>query len=155
MSDEIQVRASLQIRAGQLIFQSNPTGFNADMATAVPNGPTPGSLSVPLAGINVDLSQLTTPGMCFLYNVGTGDTDTDDLGNSFVEYGMFDPTTAVHEFIPLGEILPGEGYVLRLSRFLGHEMGTTAGTGTTGQNSVLRLKAVGAVQHCQVFVFER
>lgn len=121
MANEIAVRTSLQVRKGNLTYQSQPTAFNADLTGS--KGPTPGSVTVSPAGTNIDLSQLTElGGLCRLMNL-----DADN----FVEYGVWDGA----EFYPLGELLPGETYVLRLSRNL--EFGEV---GTAMLNS-LRLRA--------------
>lgn len=153
MANEFQIRMSLQARARNLSYQSQPTSFQDDLIATNPNGPTPGTLAVPLAGANVDLSQLTTPGWCFLYNLGSGN-DASDL-TCFVLWGAFDPTVAVHEFVPVCELGVGEGCVVKLSRLLGQEFGTTPGTTPTGTNSRLRLKSVGAIQYVRVEAFER
>lgn len=153
MADEINLQVSLRLRKGTL-DASRQASYRADMV-GTNRGPSPGVLQVSLDGVNVDFSQLSQPGLCWLTNLGTGDEDVDEAENCYVEYGMFDPTTSVHEFIPLGEILPGESYALRLSRFLSQEFGTESGTGTTGQNSVLRIKAIGFSQNVVVEAWER
>lgn len=123
MSSEAQIRSSLQIRKNNLTYQSQPTAFVADVSGT--NGPTPGAFTVPVAGIAVDLSKLTTPGLCRIMNL--------DLTN-YVEYGIKDVSgVGIGLFYPLGEILPGESYVIRLSRNITEEY-TATGTGTTPKN---------------------
>lgn len=139
MANEIQVRSSLQIKNGNQFYQSQPTAFVADQGTA--GGPTPGMLLVSQLGTAVSLAQLTAlGGLCWMQNLDP---------TNYVEYGVYDPDT--NEFFPLGEILAGECYTLRLSRFLGSEFGTgTSGTATTGSGVQFMLKAVGG--DCQVIV---
>jgi len=125
MADEIRIQSTLTIEKGNLNYSSRPTLFQADVSAAAPTGPSPGSLLAATAGTDVSLTQLTTPGVCRISNL-----DTDN----FVEYGIWDSST----FHELGEILPGEFYVLRLSRNM------------TG----LRLKANTAACECLVEAFE-
>lgn len=138
MANEIRVQTSLQIRKGSQVYQSQPTSFNADMAGS--RGPTPGAILISRNGTDVDLSQLTAlGGLCRLMNL-------DDT--NWVEYGVYEPAT--FRFYPLGEILPGESYVIRLSRWLGYEVGTGVGTGSIGGSNTFRLKANAAA--CVVLV---
>lgn len=101
--------------------------FTFDVSGSV--GPTPGSFTVSTSGTDVDLSKLTTPGVARFVN--------QDPTN-YVVWGPYDPDTDV--FYPIGELLPGEGYALRLHRFFLRE---STGTGTLvgGYNSVLRFRA--------------
>ena len=129
MADEVSIRNSLQISDSPLDYRSQPTQFLGDIVAANPKGPCPGAITVAVAGTDVDFSELTTPGYCRLQNL-------DDT--NFVTYGIWDPEGGV--FYPLGEILAGETYVLRLSRDLAWEYGT--GTGTSGaETNTLRFKA--------------
>ena len=139
MADEATVRSSLQVIKGNLSYQSQPTTFQADVSGTA--GPSPGTVIVPTTGVDIYFSQLTTPGLCRLQNL--------DTGNRF-EYGIYDTSNKV--FYPLGEVLPGETYVIRLSRNLKKEF---AGSGT-GQtlDTYLRLKAYGASVTAQVEAFE-
>jgi hypothetical protein len=127
MADEASIRSSLQISKGNLEYQSKPTQFNVDVSGT--DGPTPGAVSIATAGTDIDLSELTTPGLCRLMNLDA---------TNYVEYGIWDGTT----FHELGEIGPGETYVLKLSRNIGD------GVGTDYEN--LRLKANTAA--CVVIV---
>lgn len=130
MSREAIVRSSLIIRTGNLDYRSNPTGFVADVAGI--NGPTPGAITVPVEGVDVDFSQLTAfGGLCRLANL-------DDT--NFLTWGIHDPETDL--FYPVGKVLAGETYVLRLADDLEQELGTGSGTGTAGPSTNrLRLKA--------------
>lgn len=140
MADEAQIRSSLQIDIGNLEYRSNPTAFTADVSGSI--GPTPGAFSVAVTGTDVNLSELTTPGLARIMNLDT---------TNYVSYGAWDGSSI---FFPLGELLPGESFILRLSRDLGKEFGT--GTGTTGApNNTFRFKADTAAVICIVEAFEK
>ena len=124
MSDEAQLQISLQINkndaVGVVQHRSYPTQFTADVTGAL--GPTPGAFLASIYGTNVDFDELTIPGLCKISN--------QDATN-YVTFGICDPET--NKFYPLGELLPGEFYILRLSRWLGQEYpGSGTGTGTSG-----------------------
>lgn len=138
VADEASVRISLQIRAGLLNFQSQPTSFQADVATG--KGPCPGAFTATTSGTNVDLSQLTQPGLCRIMNL--------DPTNR-VEVGIHDGAL----FHPLMEILPGEFYLIRLSRNVGEEE-DVPGTGTSGDVNALCVRAVTASCVVVVEAFE-
>jgi len=131
MSGEAQIQVSMQITKddtdGILNYRSYPTQFTADVSGAL--GPTPGAFVVSITGTDVDLSQLTVPGLCKITN--------QDAVN-YVEYGIHEAST--NQFYPLGEVLAGEFYVLRLSRWLGLEWaepGTGTGTGLGSDNKLM------------------
>lgn len=140
-----QIRSSLQIQktSGSVVtldYGSKPTAF--DITVAGTKGPVPGAITVTTAGVDVDFSELTTPGYCRLFN--------HDATN-FYEYGVWDPEG--NTFYPLGEVGPGESYVIKLSRNLQEEFET--GTGTSGANTNrLRLKADTASVEAVVEAFE-
>lgn len=140
MANEVQVRNSLILRSGNIDYSSKPTTFNGDMSGA--KGPTPGAIEVSVAGIDVDLSELTVPGYCVLHNL-------DDT--NYVDVGIWDPDYSL--FYPLLELRAGEIYVLRLSRNLASEYGTGAGT-AGASNNTLRLKANAAACDVVVEAFE-
>lgn len=147
MADEITVNNSLNIlvvdpttqEIVQLDYQSRPSRFTADMSEI--KGPTPGAIEVDTLGVDVDLSQLDDPGMCWLHNMDA---------TNYVEYGIYDPEGV--KFFPLGEILPGECYTIRLSRNFGIEY-EGSGTGTSAATNRLRLKANTASCNVRVDVF--
>ena len=142
MADEAQIRSSLQIAKDSLEYRGQPTVFNADVSGT--KGPTPGAITVSAAGTDVDLSALTTPGLCRIQNL-----EAD--GGNYVTYGIWDPEGG--KFYPLGELLPGESYVLRLARDIEAEYGT--GGGTTGSPvNKLRFKANTAALVVLVEAFE-
>ena len=143
MSGEAQLQASLQITKddanGIVNYRSYPTGFTADVGGAL--GPTPGAFVASIYGTDVDLGQLTTPGLCRVSNQDS---------TNYVTYGICDPETEV--FYPLGEILPGEFFIFRLSRNLGEEYpGTGTGTGTAGPKTNT-LRFVADTDECVVLV---
>ncbi len=124
-------------------------------------GPTPGEFLATLLGTDVNLANLTQPGWCWLMNLGVdsfGNNLAGTAGNEFnwtnyVEYGLYDHTT--NAFYPLGELLPGEFTVLRLSRFLNTEIGTGAGTHAGASTVKFRFKAIGTASKVVVAAFER
>lgn len=127
-----RIQGSLQITVGNLNYLSRPSSFAAVVNKA--NGPTPGAMKVPTHGVDVDFSELTAMGgLCRLMNLDS---------TNFVTYGILDGLTS--KFYPLGELGPGETYILRLSRDLGTRYGTGSGTGSgshpTG-NETLHMRA--------------
>ncbi len=143
MANEITVRSGLVIRSGNLRYNSPQQAFRADMS-GTPKGPTPGALTVTTVGVDVDLSGLTVPGLVEITNLDE---------TNYVEWGVYDPETLA--FFPVGEILPGENYVLRLSRnFQEQYYGTGTGTSAGGETNRLHLKAHTASCVVQVLAFE-
>lgn len=146
MANEARVNASLIIRKGSVDYASRPSAFQATVNADPASGPTPGLILAPPAGVNVDLSKLTHPGLCRYMNL----LDPAESSN-YVEIGVWIPGTL--EFVPFGEALPGETYVVRLSRFIGHEIGTGAGT-APGPATMLRVKGIGGTVPVIVEAFE-
>lgn len=146
MANEANLTCSLSIQkqdgSGRLLIDYNgrPSNFRADVTGT--KGPCVGAIRVPTAGVDVNFSELTTPGLCRLHN--------QDATN-FVEYGIREPATGF--FYPLGEILPGESYILRLSRNLQEEY-TNTGTGTSAPTNFFHLKANTAACNVLVEAFE-
>lgn len=140
MANEATVQTRLRIKNGNLDYQSQPGSFTADVAGA--KGPTPGAITVSTDGTDIDLGELDTPGLCRVLNL-------DDT--NFVEFGRWDNTTEV--FYPLIKVLPGEGYVFRLSSMIEEEYAGT-GTGTTANVSTFRAKADTAACNVLVEAFE-
>jgi len=145
MAREASVRIGLNIRklSGSitLMDENISAGFTADVDGT--KGPTPGALTIPTGGKAVSFEELSTPSLCVLKN--------SDATN-YVSYGIYDPQTDV--YYPLGELLPGESYVLRLSRDLQEEYVGT-GTGTTAANNQFFMKADGADVEVTVKAFEK
>lgn len=124
MANEITVLSGVTITKDPLRYISQPNSFQADMTGC--KGPTPGAVTVAVLGTTISLAQLTTPGICVFKNL-------DDT--NYVTYGIWDPETET--FYPLGEILPGEVYVLRLSRSISAEYGTGTGTLVPDTNNLM------------------
>lgn len=137
MANEITVRASLQIKKGNLDFQSKPTLFKADMTGL--DGPTPGTITCAVApGTDVDLSELTTPGMCWIQNLDS---------TNYVTIGIRDPES--NKFYPMMELAAGQFAVFPLARSVEEEFAT--GTGTVGP-ATNRIRIVANTAACNVFV---
>ena len=116
MASEARIISSLQLVKGNLTYQSQPTAFTADVATA--KGPTPGAVTVTTSGTTIDLGELSAlGGLCRVMNIDS---------TNYVEYGPHDGSA----FHPMGEILPGESFVFRLSRNLLYGQSGTAETHT-------------------------
>lgn len=141
MANEATIRSSLQIRSGHLNYQSQPVAFQADVAGA--KGPVPGAVQVDTIGTDIYFSELDTPGLCRIQNLDT---------TNYVEWGIYDTVTG--RFSPVGELLPGETFVFRLSRNFAEQY-TGSGTGTTGAENYLRFKANQASCNVLVEAFER
>lgn len=145
MSGEVKSRSYLSIDKGNLHWRSSRSEFTADVDAAEPGGPSPGTVLATTSGVNVDLSKLTNPSLCEIEN------NSPTTGN-YVTVGIWDGT----ELYPIMEILPGEKYVIRLSRFLGQSLEAGAGTGTADSGTyTLRLKAALATARCNVHAFDR
>jgi hypothetical protein len=125
VADEATITSQLVIRKGHITYQSQPAGFTADVDGT--NGPTPGAVTATVAGTVVSLAQLDNPGLCRVMNIDA---------TNFVTVGVDDGL----RFFPLMELLPGESYVFRLSRYLNEEF-TDTGTGTNSDVNYLMVKA--------------
>lgn len=150
MADEATIRASLTIRKlssdGTIVVldhQSRPSAFTVDVTGA--KGPSPGAVTARTTGTVVSFGELTIPSLCTIKSLD------DDEGN-YVEYGIYDLQTDV--FYPLGEVGPGESYVLKLSRNLLEEF-TGTGTGTTGATNQFMVKSFNANADVSIEAFEK
>lgn len=141
MSKEFSIRTSMLVKAGNLSYQRQ-SSFTGNLVAIVPKGVVPGSILCSITGTQIDFSQLTTPAYCVLTNL-------DAL--NYVTYGVYDSDT--NTFFPLGEILPGESYVLRLSRFL-HEEYPGTGTGVSASTNRLMIRAEVAACNVLIEAFE-
>lgn len=111
MANEARVQSSLTVNKGNLVYQSQPTSFSATVTGS--RGPTPGTINVATAGTDVSFAALAAlGGLCRIMNLDA---------TNYVTYGIWNSTTLFN----LGELLPGESYVLRLSRALGNGAGYT------------------------------
>lgn len=137
MANEANINASLNIKIGNNQYRSVPTSFKADVADG--KGPSPGAVTCDvLPGTNIDLSELVQPALCRLMNI-------DDT--NFVTVGVYDGTS----FYPLLDLLPGETYIVRLSRYINQEF---VGTGTNADANNLRIVADTAACDVLVEAFE-
>lgn len=145
MANEATILCSLTIRKGKLEYSSLPASFRVNVVSG--KGPTPGVVTVDTNGTDINLTELASFGLCRFMNL-------DSV--NFVEYGVGDPET--DRFYTLGEIRPGESYVLRLSRNLREEYwyGTGSGTGeiAPGGTNTLRFRADTLPCNVLVEVFE-
>lgn len=139
MSNEATVSSGLVINKNSLQYQSRPASHRVDVTGT--KGPTPGALAVAVTGVNVDLSQLTTPGLCRITNL-------ESSGGNYVMVGKYDGTS----FHPLMEVGPGESYVIKLYRYLSAEW---VGTGTPADVNTMRLMADTAAVNVLVEAFEK
>lgn len=129
MSNEARITSSLYILKDNIDYQSRPVTFLADVDGS--KGPTPGCVAVSVWGTLIDLSQLVQPGLCRIQNL-----DDSDI----IDAGIWDGTS----FYPMLEFLPGNSFVMRLSRDIGEESGMGSSTSTTGRGTNrLMLKARG------------
>lgn len=144
MADEATIISSLQINgSGNLQYRSYPTSH---LATVTGNaGPEPGLVVATTTGTVVTFDSLTTPALCVIRNLDS---------TNFIDYGIYDPDT--NKFYPLGEVLAGESYVLRFSRNMEEEFGTSGGdTGTTGTDANrLMVRANAANVNVSIEAFE-
>jgi len=138
MTREATIRNSLSIKTTSLDYRSHPTAFVEDVSGE--KGPVPGAFTATIAGTNVDLTELTIPGLCRIMNLDP---------TNYVDVGIWDPETLL--FYPFMEVRPGAYYIFRLSRNLFAEYGTDPTEGTVGPNTnQLRIKA--NVASCTVLV---
>lgn len=142
MADEARVQVNLQIRRGNIDYSSRPTTFTEDVTGEI--GPTPGAVAITTLGTDISFSQLTTPGFVVFHNL-------DDT--NFVEWGIYEPAT--DRFYPVGEIGPGEIYVMKFSRNLLEEYYPATGTGTSAPTNTFRMKANTASCVVVVECFEK
>ena len=115
MSNEFTINSGIKLNNPPLVYSSLPTSFQASQTNR--NGPTPGSVTIPTTagGTGINLSGLTTPGICRVMNMDT---------TNFVSLGTYVGGT----FTPFMELLPGECYVLRLSRTVASTLRALADT---------------------------
>lgn len=132
MANEITVNCGLNIKNGSLDYAARPNSFRADMSTI--GGPTPGTIAVPVTGVQIDLSGLSTPGICRIQNLDT---------TNYVTVGIYDGVS----YFPLMELLAGESFIIRLYRHLGDEF---VGTGTP--SDVNQLYAMADTAECKLLV---
>lgn len=139
MASEISVQNVITIRNGTLRHQTQGGSYRLDMASV--GGPTPGMLSVPTTGIDIDLSELSSVGLCELTNL--------DSTNS-VDVGIHDGSL----FHPFMRLPPGgKPFTVPLSPEIGVEE-DVPGTGTSAVVNTLFLRGVGGTCKVVVNAFE-
>ena len=67
MADEARINCSLYIKKNNLLYQSQPTSFQADVTGT--KGPVPGAITIPVGGKVIDLGELVTPGLYKIVNL--------------------------------------------------------------------------------------
>lgn len=127
MSNEARMPGGVQIRktSGTVVLLDHRPAFNPyNVDVSAVNGPSPGAVTVTTSGTDIDLSQITEPGLCEIVN-----RSSDQL----VTFGLWDSQN--HSFYSFGELNPGEGIAFRFSQDFG-ERDDGAGTGTTTSSTV-------------------
>lgn len=132
MSREANVGCGLRVRIPSTgtDYRSYPTQFTADVDEGT--GPVPGEVLVGPHGLDIDLSLLTTPGLCRIQNRAL---------TGYILVGINNGT----RFYPMLELLPGESYVMRLYRSLGSDF-IGSGTGTPTEINQLHIRAHGETE---------
>lgn len=146
MTVQARVQSSLVITDTVGNFNYNTPSqrgnFVYDLTTSTLNGPTPGAIVVPTNGIDIDMSQLTIPGLAEIYNL--------DLTN-YIEYGL----RYLGAFFTWGEVGPGEYYLWKFSRHVTIESGTGVGTAAVDTGIAIHLRADTASCRVVVNVFDK
>lgn len=101
MANEIKVMASLELSKGSLVIPRLGSS-QLQITQTGSGGGSPGYVSAPTAGADVDVAVFSTLGWCRLQNLDTV---------NFVEWGPKSGGT----FYPIGKLMPGESAVFRLS----------------------------------------
>lgn len=159
MSDEIRVSSTLTVtkRAsdGTVLIQRTLTkGFTDDMAGAF--GPAPGSVLAETAengGTLVNFGSFTRPTWVWLENQGPVDGSAIQ-DSDHVTFGIWNAQDT--SFHPIGELAPGEGVVIKLSRDIQEVyQGPGSGTAGAGETARLMLIAYARAQNFYVGAFEK
>lgn len=145
MANEARVQSTLTLQkvSGSIVLMNEQRGRSFAVDVDGTKGPTPGAVLVPTTGVDIDLAELTTPGLCCIEN--------QDATN-YIEVGIREPSSGF--FYPLMEIGPGEAYVIKLSRNIQEEY-TGTGTGTSTPGNFLHLKANTASVNAVVAAYEK
>lgn len=139
MASEARINSGLQIKVGELDYVSRPSAFTADVSAA--SAPTPGQVTALVTPTIVSLTARSVPGLARVQNLDA---------TNYVEIGTYNSDDG--DFQPMLEMLPGESYVVRMSRILGKEV---VGTGTDASTVSLAMRANTASCICLVEVFEK
>jgi len=131
-----------------LDWSSRPAAYNFNIISANPKGPTPGAVAVATTGTAIDLSQLTNPGVAFIFNQGR--VSGTPLASDYVQLGIRDITDG--RWYPLLRFPYGHGYPVELAMDL---LESFTGTGTTAAVNQLWAKASPVAQNLVVEAFEQ
>jgi len=146
MAYEAAINSSLNIQFpgdGTTPPKIHSKNFSFQATVTEYRGPTPGVVLATTTGVAVSLAQLTNPGLCTIQNL------SEDYR---VLVGIKD--TSAGTFLPLLELLPGEGYTIRLARMIEDELSGGSGTGTAGSGGTLFVKSIGGSAYVDVQAFE-
>jgi|SRR5579884_3434050 hypothetical protein len=115
MANEVRITTGLQIKKGQLQYQSQPQTVTADMQGSL--GPTPGALQVTTSGVDVNLSQLHQQGgWCRIMNLENESTvGTGSINNNYIQYGPKSGGVLIN----FAWLFPGEESVFRIDPAMG------------------------------------
>ena len=156
MAREANIQASLTIRksitAGGLVL--NRQHSHAYQATVTgTKGPSPGAVLVPLVGVDIDLSQLTQPGWCWIKHLGlAAGTDPGTTPEIYyIDIGIKDILSG--RFLPFMELQPGGELPFYFSRNLLEAYNQT-GTGTGPANNTLHAIAYIAACNLSIEAYE-
>lgn len=160
MANEARITVSLVVSGpnGQQ-FTSQPQSFTADISKA--GGPAPGGFLASRSGTRVDLSNLTQAKWAWVYNIGVdvngnsleGTAGQEYTWTNWTEWGVVDHLTG--NFYPVFELLPGEGIVFPISRYINQEIGTGSGTAPGPDSVSFTVRSVGVASKVLVMAFER
>ena len=148
MSNEATIQVSIRIYKTDttdptivLLDENRSAGYSLDVEGS--KGPTPGSFTIPTAGVSIDLSELVNHGLVWIHNQSP---------TYKVAIGIKDPDSG--NFFPMLEFLPGMRLPLYLSEDVGEQY-SGSGTATGTANNTLFAKAFGGPATLQVLAYER
>lgn len=136
MANEITVTNQVRINNGNLQEFGQPASFRMNMDSV--QGPTPGFVTVPTTGVDLDLSALSSFGVCRIRNLD----ETNDI-----IYGIKEPSSGF--FYPIGKVRPGHHWWIDLADELLQEF-TNTGTGTSAATNKFHIRAKNAA--CKAIV---
>lgn len=144
MANEMNVRVSMRTRrlsgSTVLVDEKFDLSYRSNMGGV---GPAPGTIVVPVTGVNVSFAQLASFGECSMKNSGAFNID----------WGVAD--AALLRFLPIGTMVPGKGaYLGKLFQFFGQYEEHATGTGSVTETYSLHLRAVGGASSAFVGAYE-
>lgn len=144
MADEVQVSVSMRVMFANSAPYQRQWSNSRDL-TLNDGGPTPGLLTATTTGVQITLSALTNPSVCWIQNYST---------TYRLLVGLKD--TSAGTFLPMLELDPLEAWPIPLARMIGSELpGGSAGTGTAGSGCVLWAKGVDGSVKFSAEAFDR